>query len=269
MKRNVPSTLVAAFSITAFALQAAPLASQARASTDKFDYPELSVTPRASDRIEMEAGKEDGRRWSAQIPNLVPAAGVFAASLIQAGKSIPSDPGKDSSRSSSATIGMVAGGGWLAYSVYAALTENTYANATQELKALPKGSTREQLTRERMAEEILHRRARQARALRIAESLTLLGASAYLFVNSVDDVAGTTNPTTNTVTGGSAGTKATNIAAGVLSLVPLFFQSHYEEIDRTQEDYKKRIYAPVASSAILTEPSSGALVPGMLLTWKF
>ncbi len=269
MKRKVSPAFVAAISITAFAAQAAPLAPQALGATEKFDYPELSVTPRASDRIEMEAAKEDGRRWTSQLPVMIPAAGVFAAGVLQAGKSIPNDPSKDSSRSGSATIGMAVGGGWLAYSVYAALTESAYANAVQELKAMPKGSTREQLTRERVAEEILHRRARQARALRIAESLTLLGASTYMLVNAVDDVPGTTNAATNTVTGGSVGTKATDIAAAALSLVPLFFPTHYEEIARSQEDYKKRIYAPVASSALLPVPSTGGFAPGMLLTWKF
>lgn len=258
MKRKTVSGVIVAMSV------AAVIVPRAHAAVEKFDYPELMVTPRASDRVEMEAQKEDSRRWSSQLPTLVPAAAVFAAGVVQLGHTNPvDDPNKGG-----ALAGMVAGGGWLAYSIISALTENAYSVAAQELKAMPKGTVREQLTRERMAEEALRRRARQARLTRYLATVTLVGASAFMYTTAQESNKVYTDAN-GVVTTGNGTSRSLDLGAAVISLAPLFFPSHFEEIHKQQEAYKKRIFAPVASSALLPVASTGGYVPGMLLTWKF
>src|SRR5690606_35897468 len=48
-----------------------------------FDYPELSVVPRASERLESEAAWNKANGWKAHLPLLVPATMTAVAGLVE------------------------------------------------------------------------------------------------------------------------------------------------------------------------------------------
>ena len=57
--------------------------------------------------------------------------------------------------------------------------------------------------------------------------------------------------------------------SAVASLTPLIFKHRWEETESLQEEYKRRIYAPVAGPTLLTDPSGLSLSPGVSLSLRF
>lgn len=48
---------------------------------EKFDYPELTMVPRSSDRLQSEAESEAGRRWTTYLPVQISAVSTLAAGI--------------------------------------------------------------------------------------------------------------------------------------------------------------------------------------------
>lgn len=213
-----------------------------------FDYPELSVTPRASDRLEAQAAKDGDSRFAPYRTYQISGAMTLLASVAAA--TYKNDYSVDLKPATAYLAGFGVGAGWLAVTSAMAMYYDPYGSAAREISPLPKKSTREMLTRERLAEERLEAVAKLSRKLKWMSFVTNAGASAYML--------GTTS---------GLGTVMCGLSA-VTSLAPLIFKSSWEEIADAQADYKKRIYSPVASLGYVAD-SRGGLAPSLNLTLNF
>jgi hypothetical protein len=199
----------------------------------------------------MEANQESGRQWTTFLPIQVSALSTLVAGVMSM-NSETSGPG---------IAGLSVGAGWLAFSTVMAMKYTPYASAVQNVGPLPKGTVREQLTRERAAEEEIRSIAATGQRIRWLAILSNLGTAAYMISQESklkDPVTGTNYPAT-----------ISRYAAAALSLSPLVFGFHWSDVKNQQQEYKKRIYAPVASATFLLEPATQTLVPGMLFSMRF
>ena len=216
---------------------------------DELDYPELQVAPRASERLQTESKRETTSPYLNYIPMMTSSTMTFAAGLAQlSGK----DPGKDTS-GSSPVVGLVVGGGWLAAEVLMMRGYRPYSTPLVEVNALPKGTLREKLVRERTSEEAIESAARMGRRLTLISVITNVGAGAYMLTKA---------------TSGSFSFAADLITMAV-AFTPVIFPFRWQTVANDQHDYKKKIFAPVASATFYKEPGTGNLAPGMLLGLAF
>lgn len=155
--------------------------------------------------------------------------------------------------------GIGVGGGWLVLSTFLAFTYHPYAEANREVSPMPKGSVREDLARERMAESEIQGAARTGERLRWLSVLTNLGTSVYIAASSNGNGSSNRSPLA----------QGLNIASIMGSLAPAIFRFYWSDVASEQNDYKKRIYGPVAETGFLSEPGTGHPSPGMLLSFHF
>ena len=245
-RTRVPTAAAAQVAMTAILL----LANSAHAASNgDFDYPELLVTPRASERLATEAAKEPSSRWTSQLPIQASALTTLVAGIAQLASP---DSSKDPS-GVSGLAGVTVGGAWLVTTFALEALYQPYTSAVHELSALPAKTPREQLIRERYAEEAIHSASRLAWRLKWLSVLTNLGTNVYMATQA---------------RGGSFELVADGVAAA-FSFAPLIFRSHWQDVQDEQESYKKRIYAPIASVTVLREPGTGNVAPGAVLSLSF
>ncbi len=211
-------------------------------SSEQFDYPELSVVPRASDRIQTESHDEANRSLVTFLPLEVSAVSTFVAGIASY------DPG----RFQLFTTGAIVGGGWLLTSLFLSLTYRPYSEAARELSQRPSSTERDKLSKERAAEEFIHSGADAGSHMKWISFLTNFGASFYLLSQAQ-------NP---------ASTAYAGIAVG-LSLMPIVFPFHWNRVQTEQEEYKKRIYSPIASLTLLPDLNNHTYVPGLAFLLAF
>lgn len=213
----------------------------------EMDYPELQVVPRASDRLKMEAEKDHGFRL-VSWPILVPALGAIATGAFNANSS---DLGRDPFKASAWIPGTV-GVTWVGISAILALTWSPYRSSWADLKETSGSSKRDQLTRERLAEEGLRAASRTAWILGITASVTL----------AASNVIGATQAS-------SPASSMVGMASAVLSLLPIVFPMRQVGVYDQHLEYKKKIYAPIASFRLVPEPVTGILSPGWSVAFSF
>lgn len=221
------------------------LANSAIAQT--YSYPELNVVPRASDRLEMES------KWERTHRNKV-HLGVQASALttLIAGLTADVDTRDDEDEISS-KLAVGVGLGWLAISYAMSRKYYPYTYGAKDLKKIKGNSTRDQLTRERMAEEVINNAAATGKRMKWISFTTNLLANSYLSTTSK-----------------SKSTGSYVAALGVLmSFTPFIFNYHWEDVATEQDKYKKKIYAPVASTGLLFNPFENKAIPGMTLSMQF
>jgi len=215
----------------------------------EFEYPELNVTPRASDRIDQEAAREAGRRWSRHAPILFSGLMTLSAGILQNGNvDLSKDQFKDSP-----SRGMIVGGVWVGLMSYLATSYHPYESAAKELSTMPRKTVREQLARERYAEARIASAASLAKKLRYLSIFSNAAVSGYM-LSKVEKY---------TLAQGM------DILALSSAFAPLLFRNYWEEVAEEQADYKKRIYAPVASTGFLLEPLTNAPSPAFFLSFFF
>jgi hypothetical protein len=238
--------LAAVFFLSSTAFAAAPVAGT---PSSEFEYPELLVTPRSSERVASEAAKEPSSRWTTQLPIQVSAAASLATGIT-----LLSSPDRAKDPDGVAGIpGVVVGGAWLVTTLALEAFYQPYTSAHQDLAAMPAKTPREQLIRERFAEEAIKSAARLDGQLRWLSVLTNLGSSAYM-------IAKAQSGSFSQVMGG---------VAAAFSLAPIVFCGHRHQVAHEQESYKKRIYAPIASATLMSEPGTGNPAPGAFLSMRF
>lgn len=226
----------------------APAQAQSVPQQKDWDYPELLVTPKASERLEREAKLESRGQFRYYWPIQVPAmATLAAAGLMFGGTDAKKDPDKQA-----ALTGLGVGSGWLVATWLLSSQYRPYAGGVEEISAMPKGSPREQLARERAAEESIEEAARLGTRLRWLSLLTNLGASAYMASNAQSESAA----------------QIGDIVSIALAFTPVIFTPRWNRIDREQQDYKKRIFAPLASTTLI-RTSASSVSPALALTWSF
>ncbi len=212
-------------------------------------YPELNVTPRASERIKLEIRDEAGSAWSShmaiQASGLMTlAAGAMAGSEIREEK-VDGDIAP--------TIAMGIGALWLGATAWAAASYRPYRRRYNRLRRMPYKTKRQKLTVERLAEEEINALALVGKRLRWFSAFTNLAASAFL----IDNVNGKTDAYI-----------AANFAA-LMSLSPLFIKYHWETVAEEQKKYKKKIFSPVAIVPIFKNPITGKSSSGVSLVFSF
>ena len=160
----------------------------------------------------------------------------------------------------SRSVAMVVGLSWLAFSYFFNEDYLPYTKAQSLLKTMPDKTLQEDLVRERMAEEQIDAASSLGQKMMWASVVTNLAASFYLANNTASE---------GFVYAG---------AAAVLSFAPVIFRDRWQIVHGYHQDYKKRIYGPIALPTLLQAPSiasngesnsSLALVPGFSWQMRF
>ena len=235
--------------------QSAEVKAAAKDKTYEFEYPELEVTPSASERLKIEAKTESSRAWTGHIPTQVSALITLLAS-VQA----LNDPGSSKDKASGGTpkvhfiglAGSIISLGWLGATAGLSASYRPYTSGLHELKNTSAGSKREKLSRERLAEESLEAPATLARRLKWLAVASNVGLGTLIFATAGNDMT--------KVMGG--------LAAGV-GFAPLVFPEQWEDVGNAHNDYKKRIYGPTANATIYYDQTTHRSGPAVNLTLNF
>ncbi len=223
------------------------LISQVAVVAQDLTYPELEVTPRASERLKMLAVDEKEIGIVFQMPFQVSAVSTLVAGLMQySNVDEKSDPDKKSP-----LAGVIVGGAWLGVNYYLGHQYNIYQSTLNDVARVSGNSRRDQLTRERYAEEGMNSAARLAKKLKWMSAITNVAANTYMLSNVKKD-------STSEIIDG---------VAILAALGPLFFETTWEQVWRDQKSYKKKIYGPIVSTSLFNIDNT--YVPGLALSLKF
>lgn len=207
------------------------------ATEDRLSYPELEVAPRATERVQIEARKELRGRWLVHLP--IQASSVLT--LVAAGMAKEkADLSQDEKTKFDERIqnANYVGAGWLITSTLMAGLYKPYTSGIKELKQISVKSKRDELTRERIAEEILYRPATVAKAMKWFSVITQVAVNAALIDNNEDKSA------------------AVAAVAMIGAFAPVIFNHAWIENADNHRLYKKRIYGPIAGPVLLQESAS-------------
>lgn len=223
-------------------------------AANDYVYPELAVTPLASERLKMESEDPANSGWRAHLPVQVSALATTAAgiSLLTSAGNDPTSTSDDNRR----IVGLVAAGfgvGWLATTAVLASSYEPYQRGLSQISSLPARTDREKLIRERLSEETIRNAAAAGRRLSWISFATNLAASAA--------VAGTAESDSLALWAG--------IGGAALSFTPLIFRYNWQKVADYHENYKKRIYGPVASIGPAVAPDGRTLVTALSLGLRF
>ncbi len=219
-----------------------------------FEYPELSVVPRASEQIVTEAAREKDQPLKTNLTYLVPATVTFATGLMLLGNGTKSDIDAGNTTAKIAPwIGMGVGLAWWAASYTILNHLDYYSDGSNEVSKISTKSQREQLLRERRAEEAITQAGSMARRLKWISIGTNVSASALMAISAKSK----TFPV------------YLSLASALTAFTPLLFPHRWETVDHMHRDYKKRIYAPVIGATMLQNPIDSSLSPGLTLALQF
>jgi hypothetical protein len=215
----------------------------------KLSYPELEVTPRASDRVEMEAKNEAKTKWLTHLPIQFSAL----MTLIAASNAKPKDNLSTTVQDqfdNTKRIAVGVGAGWLILTTALSAGYRPYFNGYKEISKMPASNPREELTRERIAEESLY----------APEDLAIKLKWFSVFSNATVNIA-------MMAQADSTSEMMLTIAA-ISSIAPLLFDYRWTQIADQHRTYKKKIYGPL-SSAVLLPVTDHQYSPGVGLLWTF
>ena len=211
-------------------------------------YPELEVTPRASERLNMLVNSEKQNNFLSQLPMQLSAISTLSTGLLMMGNV---DESKDKSKKSP-YVGIIVGGGWLGVNYLVAQKLNIYQNALIEVNNITGKTLRDQLMRERIAEEGINKAAALAARLKWMSVATNFGANAFMLGKVKHATAA----------------QYMGIFSLVNSFAPLLFASEWETVAADQKAYKKKVYGPIFTTSLF-DTGNGKLTPGFLLTANF
>lgn len=216
------------------------------------DYPELQVTPSASQRLERMAKSEKGDRLSNHTSMLVSSVATLVAAF-QATDSpqVSDDPDNVDQNDYSVQAGLAIGGGWLVANVLLMMNYRPYESGYKEIKKMPTKDQRQKLAKERFAEEALYRPAKLGNRLLWFSLITNLAASAYIMGYGDDDA------------------KLAGGVAALASFAPVFFPYDWINTANQHKSYKKKIYGPVAGVTIMNPVAGRKANLGFGLTYSF
>lgn len=215
----------------------------------EMNYPELIVSPKASERIAIEAAREKKTGLVFNLPlqissTLTLVTGAMMLNNVDEKK----DPDKYSP-----IAGIIVGGGWLLINSYLAYVHKPYSSAKDDLSSLPNKTAHEQLIQERLAEEALNKAGSLAYKLNWFAAFTNFGTSVYM--------------------ASKAEKKSTAQFLGGLSalaaFIPLVFEPEWTRIKNEQSTYKKRIYGPLSITPAILPSPEGKIAQGLLLNYTF
>lgn len=217
------------------------------------DYPELQVVPRASDRMVLEAEAEKSNAWYVNWMILVPSVMTFyAANTVSGGYRTepPMDANQKLQYDNTVTFGQIVGVTGATLSLVLPMMMG-YRDGLDRVRAIKGNDKRAQLTRERLAEEILEKQASIMNMVRYG-----VGAASFIATSSLNGQTSEQNK------------KYTILSMG-LSLLPFFFAPRAVEVNHKHQEYKKKIYTPVAGVGFGYDRKDRALYPEYTLSWTF
>lgn len=200
----------------------------------ELSYPELNVTPRASKRVSYEAKLESKDLWLEYAPIQLSSLMLLSAGAMSSGN-VKTE--KEEQKSAPA-VAMAVGTIWLGVTTWAISSYRPYRSALKRLSKLPYKTKRNKLMRERLAEEELNRLKTLGQRVRWFSVFTNLAASGLL-VDATEE---------------ETDAKMISSLSALMAFTPLFFTFKWESVADEQDKYKKRIYAPVAMSPIISNP---------------
>ncbi|MDQ3232174.1 MAG: hypothetical protein M3Q07_10165 [Pseudobdellovibrionaceae bacterium] len=240
---------------------AALQAQSAPAPKDGYQYPELLVVPKASQRLATLANQESKSRFSTHVVLQAPAFFTLLAGLSATGMKEPQ----------SREAGAIASGiglGWLIGTVGLSAMYTPYRNGQQDIAGMGDKSTEQTLIKERRAEEALYFPAYLMRRVQYISA----------FTNFAGAIAVTSLPEENDKVKALAG------VAAVMAFLPLVFDHPWIINHDQQQEYKKKIYGPVTQLILVPQeagdeddglqwaqarPTRPALTPGIELSLRF
>ncbi len=217
----------------------------------ELEYPELAMTPRYTERLEIESKDETSRSWLAHIPIQIGAAGNIAGAIIM----IADSANQTISAYPLWAAPLAVGGAWLGLTIGLAAGYRPYTKGLEAANARASKTKRELLLSERLAEEEI-------------EFASSLGWKLAIFSVCTQSISGgmlmaLNRPMTPAFFAG--------LGTTILAFTPLIFQYRWSRVAGEQRDYKKRIYAPIASAGLLPEMSKDgqfSVAPMMTLSFS-
>lgn len=249
MRRYI-SILVVALQIIAVQAWSKDVETPKPAANDlKLNYPELEVTPRASERIETEAKNEARSRWLTFLPFQLSALATIYAGTQSTYAADASDDVKDRyTNTKKLAVGL--GAGWMVFTMTMSALYRPYFEGYKAIAKMPTTTQREELARERIAEESLYAPEPVATKLKWLSFATNLAANLALLQNA--------NRDSNTAIA----------VGGMFAFAPLLFETRWTQVAQQHREYKKKIYGPIAyASPIAT--SENQYQPGLAFLWFF
>jgi len=215
------------------------------------DYPELQVVPRASERLYMEAAIERERNIFMLTPFVISSLTTLVAGATVTRSLRPELTEEDvRNTNQSANLAMGVGTVGLGFA-YWFTNFNNYTTSEQQIKAIKGKDKRNELLRERLAEETFERTAEQM----------LKWKWIYTAANFIACAS---------ITGKSTGNANLVPLIGLLTAtLPLVFTTSYELNYEKQMDYKKRIYSPVTFFDYQYDSKNYSWTPQLKALWTF
>lgn len=223
------------------------------------EYPELQVVPSAEDRL-AQASKErqDSGFFMRNWQLLTPATMLLVSSLyVNSDNTVDSlkYPNQDTLKEeedklkASTTLSTLVGLSWIGLTYYWDKSD-VYGSSLTSIQKMPKSSRKQRLMRLRYAEEALKGRYDMMR-----KAKWLLGLSTVGLALSTSDQ-------------GTENSKAVASLAAITGLIPFLFKHSYETNYLNYQQYKNRIYGPVASAKFYMS-SDNKVVPGVAMNLSF
>lgn len=229
---------------------------QGTKTTLEFEYPELLVSPSASERLALEAKQENKNRWTNHW-TIQSSAMTTLIAAFAAGSDPGRDPGDQNSNGkkgikSAQMAGLAVGGGWLVTTSVLSAMYSPYRSGLVGLSKMPRTNKREMLAYERLSEEALAVPANIASVMKWGSLLSNAAVGAYILGESESD-----------------STKVAGSLAVIASTLPLFFSHDWELTKSNQDLYKKRIYGPIGSGSFSLGTNNGLVAAVYSAQLKF
>ena len=215
-----------------------------------YDYPELMVSPRATERLKLEIERENREKlFSNQIGSQI----AYGMTLINGAMMMGNTNEVDDPDKNAANLGLIVGIAGLGSTMWMAKAYRPYAKGLSHAKRMKGKGKRAMLARERLAEEAMYEAAKLGRRLDyIAMGSTLI---ANVYMASVVEADTLTEPLT--------------YLGAATSIVPLIFKNYWSKVDKSQRSYKKKVYGPIAFNTILFDKVSKKYMPGASFAFSF
>lgn len=217
------------------------------------DYPELQVVPRATERLQMEAEAERGAgyiiNWMITVPALTTLLAASSVNHSYNPENVLTDKDRRDVDQSVQLAQVIGATGLIAGVSLPYLWGNR--DGWERVRGVKERGKKGALLRERLAEESLEQQSHVMTLIRYGFGAANLLALAPLGTRvHPDDRA------------------AVSVAVAV-GLLPLFFPPRQVTAYRKQQEYKKKIYTPVAGLGVGWNAPAKALVPEYRLVWTF
>lgn len=217
------------------------------------EYPELVVTPLASQRLKQEAEQESHKKWlnltAIQVSGLMTfysgmqLDGNYNNELTVAEKIKDNKERVDNASQLAKTIGAA----WFLGATALSAFYNPYSSGYEEIKNAPRKSKQQKLTRERIAEEKIETAGSLGRKLKYLSILTNLIANGFVLAEGQED------------------TRLVGALGALGAFAPLIFESQWEITADVHQEYKKKIYGPVSGLV----PGSQGYIPTLGIAMSY